>query len=121
MPEYHVSRQKPWDSDPFIEIAIGRDNISPGCLVANTGWEGDYDNAAAAVDAALGLAALWADAQGNICISGGSSIGLYPHADDSLTNQQLQEWVAKRAAYDQPDDEIYSDWEDELIYGDGDV
>jgi hypothetical protein len=101
--EYYVARQKPWDGLPYVEIAHGLDELSPGCLVAEYSQEGSYDNRADAAQAAIELSEVWEPSEGRICISTAASIGMYPSEGDEWNVDELLEWIEREPGSDLDD------------------
>lgn len=106
---YHVTRQNGYyDEKPRIEIATGKDEISPGMLVAQTELEDEYDTAQEAVEAAIELSKRL-PVPPPITISSAASIGLYPTSDDGCTTEELYQWAHARGSADKgfPDPDEY--------------
>lgn len=107
--EYVVSRQAPWDDEKYIEIACGRDEVSPGMLVPEFTLEGTYDTRNEAVQAAIELQETITSVidEWPIKISAAASIGLYGQYSDELNVDELREWVNREVVSDE------DEWEDE--------
>lgn len=108
---YIVSRQNGfYDDQPRIEIATGRDEISPGMLVARYDEEGEYDSPREAVEAAIKLqetlTGMVDEQDWPITISGMASLGLYPTPDDDWNVEELMKWAEKREAMELDDDNL---------------
>lgn len=106
-----VSRQNGfYDTELRIEIATGRDEISPGMLVPNYDEEGEYDTATEAVHAAMALRDNHYpdETKPEITVSSAASIGLYPTSDDGWFDDKLHEWAEKRDLRDS-EEAVYFD------------
>lgn len=111
---YFVTRQNGfYDEGPRIEIALGRDEISPGQLVARYPQEGEYDSATDAAQAALSLRAEWGAALGEmpaLSVSAFASVGYYPTAGGGWDAADLGVWAHRRDEADAERDAWEASW-----------